>query len=280
MNRKFFTSPNELRKLYYDKKLSTADIANKFNVDKSVIFYWMDKYGICRRSRSEAQKVFYQKHPSIKAKTIRRLKKISLKRRGHTPWWRKRGLPNPSQIPSIKKKISLAHKALVGERHPKWKGRFIRVCQGCGREFKVRPYRKDTAKFCSRRCAANHREYDSLFHERRLRACMKKPTKPEQKFIQLCQENNLPYRYTGNGSFWIGNINPDFIEIHGKTIAVEIFGDYWHSPLLNPRINYSATYYGRKETLSKHGWELIVFWESELNSPNAEQIVLNRLKSG
>ena len=102
-------------------------------------------------------------------------------------------------------------------------------------------------------------------------------TKPELRFMGICEKRNLPFRYTGDGAFWIGRINPDFVECNGKKIAVDVFGDYWHSPLFRQDMTQTRTYEGRKKVLSMYGWGLVVFWESELKSENAEKIVLKRL---
>jgi len=101
-------------------------------------------------------------------------------------------------------------------------------------------------------------------------------TKPELKFEKICKKHNLPYKYVGDGKFWIENINPDFVESNGKKIAVEIFGNYWHSPLLNPKLRENMTLSYREKALKKYGWKLVVFWEDELKSENAEKIVMDR----
>ena len=106
-------------------------------------------------------------------------------------------------------------------------------------------------------------------------------TKPERIFEEICKGHNLPFKYTGDGSFWIGkspSVNPDFVECNGKKLAVEIFGDYWHSPLLKNNLKYSQTFKGRKEVLKKFGWKLIVLWEGDLKRKDAEQFVLSTLK--
>ena len=99
-------------------------------------------------------------------------------------------------------------------------------------------------------------------------------TKPELKFMGICRKYRLPFRYVGNGKFWIENINPDFVEINGKKICVEIFGGYWHSSLYGKKIPYKRTYKGRIATLKKYGWRCIVLWDNELSN---EKMVLNKL---
>lgn len=102
-----------------------------------------------------------------------------------------------------------------------------------------------------------------------------RPTRLEIRFMELCDKNNLPFKYTGDGSFWIGRLNPDFIESNGNKVAIEIFGEYWHSPLLNPMVQKYGILEVRRRIFTKHGWKLIVFWGSELND---EELVIRRLE--
>ena len=84
-------------------------------------------------------------------------------------------------------------------------------------------------------------------------------TKPELKFCKIIKRHNLPYKYTGDGSFWIENINPDFVQTNGKKICVEVWGDYWHN-----REDMKKKDIERLKTLQKYGWQRVVFWEHEL----------------
>lgn len=56
----------------------------------------------------------------------------------------------------------------------------------------------------------------------------RKPGALEEKLISLINSNNLPFQYTGNGAFWIGNKNPDFRSQNGKNQVIELLGEYWH----------------------------------------------------
>jgi len=98
---------------------------------------------------------------------------------------------------------------------------------------------------------------------------LNKITKIEKEFNNFVKKYNLPFKYVGNGSFWIGNLNPDFIDCNGRKVVVEIFGDYWHRDKeKNKR---------REQTLSKFGWKMIVFWESEIKK-FGEQIFIDKLR--
>lgn len=108
-------------------------------------------------------------------------------------------------------------------------------------------------------------------------------TLPELKFEEICEKHKLPFRYVGDSSLWIGEekgkkLNPDFIEANGKKIVVEIFGDYWHSPLLNRSLREGANLNYRKEHYKRHGWDSFFLWESDLKRSDAEQFVLNIFK--
>ena len=105
-------------------------------------------------------------------------------------------------------------------------------------------------------------------------------TKPELIFEEICKKYDLHFKYTGDGSLWIGKeeaLNPDFIQADGQKIIVEIFGDWWHSPLLNQKLPKTANLNYRKKFYKKLGWKSYFIWETDLLRPDAEQFVLNTL---
>ena len=180
-----------------------------------------------------------------------------------TPYWIKNGY---ARFCSQR----CTHNFMRGVNATNWKGRIERVCETCGKHFLVRPWfvKKGLGRFCSKAC---------------VRQAIKMPThhtKPEMIFEAICKKYNLPFKYTGDGSLWIGKnpaINPDFVECNGKKIAIEIFS-YWHDPLRrNGKVRYSHTYAGRKKILKKYGWKLIVFWQEDLEREDAERFGLNEL---
>ena len=162
-----------------------------------------------------------------------------------------------------------------GNKNPMWRGGKIkRNCLICGVEFETVPskIKKGHGKYCSPSCRHQIQKFPT--HH----------TKPELIFEKICEKHNLPFKYTGDGSFWIGKkgkkrLNPDFIECNSKKIIIEIFGDYWHSPLLNPKLSQSANLSYRKKHYKKYGWKLIVFWETDLLREDVEDFILSQLKS-
>lgn len=86
-----------------------------------------------------------------------------------------------------------------------------------------------------------------------------RPTKPEKKFMDICQIYQLPFKYTGKGDIWIGRRNPDFIDYTGRKVVVEIFGSYWHKP---------GDADIRRKEYAEYGFECITFQENTLKDLN------------
>lgn len=155
------------------------------------------------------------------------------------------------------------------ENNPAWKGGPIRCkCKECRKIFytPLNQIKKGWGKYCSRPCQT-----------RGIQRNKTKPTKPEQIFEEICNRNGLPFKYTGDRSFWLGNANPDFIH-NTRKLVCEVFGDFWHSPLLRRNMRYNETLEGRRAQLKAEGYKLIMFWETDLLRKDAEAYVLNILQ--
>ena len=62
----------------------------------------------------------------------------------------------------------------AGDNNPRWKGGNVNIaCWECGGTFSVRPYRKDTAHFCSRECAAQYRNEGKRTADKKIRQSAK-----------------------------------------------------------------------------------------------------------
>lgn len=165
---------------------------------------------------------------------------------------------------------SCSDKAHKGKGSHSWKGGKVkRICESCGKAFLGWPsqVKYGYAKYCSQSCAAKVRRHNAKPQK----------TRPELIFEDICKRQKLPFIFVGDGSKWIGNANPDFIH-NTRKLCIEIFGDYWHSPLLNSNIRYSHTLEGRKKQLETEGYKLIVIWETDLLREDAEGFVVNLLK--
>ena len=101
-----------------------------------------------------------------------------------------------------------------------------------------------------------------------------KPNKQEKVIMGLLQKYNKDFKYVGNGSFWIENMNPDFINTNGKKQVVEFNGCWWHG-CLSCFPNGGAggirdNTQDRIERFKQYGFECIPIWGHELS--NKKQI--------
>lgn len=96
------------------------------------------------------------------------------------------------------------------------------------------------------------------------------PTKPEKKMGEIL--NGLfpmEYKFVGDGQIWIGNKNPDFININGQKKLIEVWGDYWHrhdipDNLINNYLRY--------------GFKTLIIWEHELNENLPSVELMSKLR--
>lgn len=98
------------------------------------------------------------------------------------------------------------------------------------------------------------------------------PTSLEMKFQGIIEKNNLPYKFVGDGSFMIGRKNPDFININGEKIAIEVYARYY-------KLRHAETVRewqeDRERVFKEYGWSAIFFDETQVNEAN----VLSKLRA-
>lgn len=83
-----------------------------------------------------------------------------------------------------------------------------------------------------------------------------RPNIPEQKMMDLL--NRLypnEWKYVGNCGLVLGGLIPDFVNVNGKKLLIEVFGDYWHrNDNEQKRINH----------FKKFGYSTLIIWEHEI----------------
>jgi hypothetical protein len=100
------------------------------------------------------------------------------------------------------------------------------------------------------------------------------PTSYELKISELCIKNNLPFVYTGDGTFIIGSKNPDFVDKEHK-VVIEVFSDYFKIKDYGSIENYIKK---RGEYFAKYGYKTIFIKQSDIEDMNWDKICLNKLK--
>ena len=126
-----------------------------------------------------------------------------------------------------KKKMSEARKEWW-QKHPEQKKRLRERLKDRNKSWSKEKEKERRRKISK---AMKEKWQDIEFRRRRLKKIRKgKPTDIERRFISICEKFNLPYKYVGDGKFWVSNMNPDFLNTNNKKIVVEILGEYWHNP--------------------------------------------------
>ncbi len=88
----------------------------------------------------------------------------------------------------------------------------------------------------------------------------------EIAFNKIVKENKLPYKFVGNGKFWIERKNPDFINTNGQKIAIELFYRRHKEQITG---GYEKWRGDRIKVFKKYGWRVIFLEPSDLvNSVN------------
>ncbi len=93
-----------------------------------------------------------------------------------------------------------------------------------------------------------------------------KPTYLERKTIRLCEKNNFPFNYVGDGCFWIGRFNPDFVDQERKK-AIEVYSFYFKKLNFKKVKDYEVE---RRSQLESNGWQVLFLSNYDLDGPSWE----------
>jgi len=116
---------------------------------------------------------------------------------------------------------------------------------------------------------------DPEYQKHQAESCHQKPNESELR-LQAILDRYQPgkWKFVGDSQFWIGNRNPDFLNVDGEKQVIEMFGAFWHDPTWFP--NRPS-----EEELIAHyreyGFSCIVFQEYEVYCD--EKLVVEKVKS-
>ena len=112
-----------------------------------------------------------------------------------------------------------------------------------------------------------------------------KPNAQEKKVGAILQKH-VPDEYAYNGDFscgiTIGGKIPDFVNVNGEKIVIEVFGP-WHDEKymrehFGDNIPWKRTEFGTKAIYSQFGFKCVVLWQDDLEREDADDFVLKKLK--
>lgn len=113
-----------------------------------------------------------------------------------------------------------------------------------------------------------------------------KPNKLEKKVDKILQKL-VPGAFRYNGDFSCGvvlaGLVPDFVNVNGKKIVIEVFGANYHDEKVmrekfKDTLSWKRTEFGRKAIYSQLGFDCIILWDYDLYKKDAEAFVLATLK--
>lgn len=97
-----------------------------------------------------------------------------------------------------------------------------------------------------------------------IKRCLKKNPKSslEIKFENIIKKHNLPYKFVGNGEVLVGRKCPDFVNVNGKKIAIEVFYSRHKDKFANGLVFWMTE---REKLFKEYGWQLEFFNEIQVN---------------
>ena len=301
VERKLFSSKEDLEQLYVEHEKSTHEIGTILKTDSKTIWYWLKKHCIPIRSRSEAligeRNYWYGKQHSEEHK-----KRVSEKLKGHLSLNKGKIIPN----------ISLNHADVSGEKNPFYGKKHTKEAnlknylahidkkasketrQKIGKKSKERwadeEYKKKTTtsmisagskpEFKEKISKASRKRWGNPAYKERvlkktIKSLHKKPNIPENKLIEIAKKHDLPIKYVGDGSIIINGCNPDFLVLNKKKI-IEVFGRTFHDPKVSylGNIPWERQEDGRKAVFNEVGFNTLILWDDELKN---EELIVERI---
>ena len=103
------------------------------------------------------------------------------------------------------------------------------------------------------------------FVRKQMKARNVRPNKCEKKLEKIMEDNDLPFKYVGDGKLIIDGKCPDFVWEEKKKL-IEFFGEYWHTEDEIPK---------RKKIFRDEGYSTLIIWGKELKDPTN---IINKIK--
>lgn len=243
----------KLRELYVLRKLSMVEIAKRLKCDNKTVAYWMDKFGIPRRSLSEALRGRKVTEES------RRKMRLAAKKR----WER----------PEEREKASRAHSGVrLSEEH---KQKISKSLIGNKRRKGI-PHTEEVRKKISESSKRNWK--NPVYARKVVSALQAQPNNSEMVLINIIDENRFPFRYVGDGKIVIDGKVPDFISTDRTKRVIEFFGRPWHDPNHSDKIKVkpNRTEEAKHKFYESHGYDCLIIWDDELKD---EEKIVDRINT-
>jgi len=187
-------------------------------------------------------------------------------------------IPN---YPSLKNKFcsinchNMFMKKPLNEKAYNWKPKKKMICRVCSKIFYIQSCHTSKRKSCSMQCASKYRIGSRQSAETiKKRLSRREMSKLEIKVNTIINKYHLPYRFVGNGKFFLENINPDFVNTNGEKKAIEV---YYQKHKNQFRLGGCEGWKEKREKIfENYGWKIIFIEGSKIT----EKIILDKLIRG
>lgn len=220
-----FLPIEQIKKLYIEKRWSLSDIAKKFYVTPQGIHYQLNKHNIPLREKGSQTKKSKQK------------------------------ISNSNKGRNFGYKFQKGHKDFVSKKSRKIIG--IKNSKKLKGRIITKDWREKISKSMKGKKLTKEHIKKSL--RRRTSSSL------ELKMIEIIEKYGLPYKFVGNGKFFIERKNPDFINVNGEKIALEVFYRK-HKEIFSKGLEKWKE--EREKIFNEYGWKLMFFNELEVNEEN------------
>jgi len=251
-----------LRDLYFKQKNTTTKIATILGCDAKTVTYWMDKFGMPRRTHSEIFKTNNpSKRPEVRRKISEKMKIIKGTKESREESSNR--LKNMWKDPTFREnRIKQLKESSTGKNNPNYGNRYNHT--------------EKTKKLIGE--SSKKLWKNPNYVKKVLSALQKKPSGCEATLINIIEKYGLPFRYVGDGQVVIEGKIPDFVGTNDSRKIIEVFGTPWHDPNHSDKIDvaYNRTEKGRKEFFSQLEYDCLIIWDKELKD---EKKTVERIKA-
>jgi G:T-mismatch repair DNA endonuclease (very short patch repair protein) len=249
---------------YIEEGLSLHQLGRLCGVDAKNIQYWMNKFNLPTRSKSDAVVKHFADNKTHYYNTCESCSK-----------------PFPvanltNTRPETKVFIKFCSDSCRASAREAKKKVYKRDCPHCGKSFDcsmkcmTTPGSTKFKKYCSQRCV--------------LASSKKANTWIELEIEQYLKENGIDYV----PQFGVGRFTVDFL-VPDKNVVIEANGDFWHAnpeiygeePLYKLQVQAVEKDKRKLARLDAEGYNVIVVWENDLKTNRDETLsaMLNEIKS-
>lgn len=265
---------------HFLKQICPSTIISKYNFCCNDCHYQWQKENL----KGENNPFFDKKH------TEKSIQKIREKATGRPSWIKGKTLEEyygEQRAKEIRKKNSEKHKGLqAGKANPFYGKHHTVKTRNQLRDFHIglnageknyfwgkkgidnynfgKPRPAETIKRISNTIRENWRNEEFA---KKMLASFKITPNGKELYLDFLLQNYFPdeWKFVGDGQVIIDGLCPDFINVNGKKMIIEVFGDYWHN---RKNMKYHQTENGRKESYEKFGYSTLIIWEHEFVDEN------------